>query len=79
MAARAEVAEATARRVLDEAVELFTDQAYEDVSLDEVASRAGVTKRTVLRRFGSKDELFVTAMQRAATEMMRQRDEAPAG
>jgi len=79
MAARAEAAQATASRVLDEAVELFSDHSYEDVSLDEVASRAGVTKRTVLRRFGSKDELFVTAMQRAVTEMMHGLDEAPVG
>ena len=79
MSARAHAAQATADSVLDEAVQLFTEKPYEDVTLDEVAARAGVTKRTVMRRFRSKDQLFVTAMMRAAEEMMRQRDQAPVG
>jgi len=79
MAARADAAEATASRVLDAAVELFTDRPYEDVSLELVASEAGVTKQTVLRRFGSKDALFGQAMQRAAAEMIRHRQTAPVG
>jgi AcrR family transcriptional regulator len=79
MKERADAARATATRVLDVAVELFTEQPYEDVSLDDVASRANVTKRTVLRRFGSKDGLFVAAMERAAREMVRQRDAAAVG
>jgi AcrR family transcriptional regulator len=79
MAARADAARATAMRVLDEAVELFTDRAYEDVSLEEVAERARVTKRTVLRRFGSKEELFVAAMGQAVEEMLTHRDAAPVG
>ncbi len=79
MTARAEAAQSTADGILDEAIQLFTDKAFDDVTLDEVAERAGVTKRTVLRRFESKDRLFVTAMDHAATVMMRQREGAPVG
>src|ERR1043166_5026273 len=79
MGARAEGARATGKRGLDVAVHLFTDKPYEDVSLEEVAEQAEVTKRTVLRRFGSKDELFVASMNQAADEMMTQRDAAPVG
>jgi AcrR family transcriptional regulator len=79
MAARAEAAEATARRVLQAALELFTDHPYEDVSLEEVAARSGVAKRTVIRRFGSKDELFLAAMNQAVEEMVAQREGAPVG
>lgn len=79
MVARADAARATANRVLDVAVELFTEKPYEDVSLEDVAGRAQVTKRTVLRRFGSKEELFSTAMERSGREEMRQRDAAPVG
>jgi len=79
MAARADAAAATARRVLDAALELFTDRPYEEVSLDEVAARSGVAKRTVLRRFGSKDELFLAAMDQAVEQMAAQRDAAPVG
>jgi AcrR family transcriptional regulator len=77
MTARAEAAQATAERVLDAAVDLFTDNMYDDVTLDSVAARAEVTKRTVLRRFASKEDLFVCAMQRAAGQMMAQRAAAP--
>jgi AcrR family transcriptional regulator len=79
MRARADAAQATAHRVLDAAVRLFTDLPYEDVSLDEVAARAGVTKRTVLRRFGAKEDLFLSAMARAGTEEARRRSLTPVG
>jgi AcrR family transcriptional regulator len=79
MKVRADAAQATVERLLDAAVELFTDSPYEDVSLEELAGRAEVTKRTVLRRFGSKEALFLTAMDRAARGAMRRRDEAPVG
>ena len=79
MRVRAEAARATASRVLDVALELFSEKPYEDVSLEEVAEAAGVTKRTVLRRFGSKERLFVAATELAGAEVMRQRDAAPVG
>jgi AcrR family transcriptional regulator len=79
MTARADAARATASRVLDVAVELFTERPYEDVALEEVAGQAQVAKRTVLRRFGSKEALFVAAMERATREEMRRRDAAPVG
>ena len=79
MTARAEAAQSTADDILDAAIGLFTDLAFDDVTLDAVAERAGVTKRTALRRFESKDRLFVAAMDRAREEMVRHRDEAPVG
>lgn len=79
MRARAESARATARRVLEVAVALFTEAPYEEVSLEAVADRAGVAKRTVLRRFGSKEALFLAAMEHAGGEELRRRSEAPVG
>src|SRR6202022_719852 len=79
MGVRAEAAEATVWRVLDVAVRLFTDYPYDDVSLERVAAEAGVTKRTVLRRFGSKEALFGEAMTVARDEMIAHRQEAPIG
>ena len=79
MTIRAEAAQSTADGILDAAIGLFTDKAFEEVTLDEVAAQAGVTKRTVLRRFESKDRLFVSAMDHAVEEMVRHRDEAPVG
>ena len=79
MTARAEAAQATADRVLDVAVDLFSEKPYEKVTLGEVADRASVTERTVIRRFGSKEMLFVEAMGRAGEEAERDRDTAPVG
>jgi AcrR family transcriptional regulator len=79
MGVRAEAAEATLKRVLHVAVRLFTDNPYDDVSLERVAAEAGVSKRTVLRRFGSKDALFGAAMTQARDEMIAYRQAAPVG
>lgn len=79
MVARAESAHATGSRVLDVAVALFTHKPYVDVSIEDIAQRAHVTKRTVLRRFGSKEALFLAAMERGGRDEMRARDAAPVG
>jgi len=79
MGARAEAAEWTLKRVLEVAVRLFTDNPYDDVSLELVATEAGVSKRTVLRRFGSKETLFGEAMTMARDEMIAHRQAAPVG
>ena len=79
MAARAEAAEVTLKRILEVALRLFTDHPYDDVSLEQVAAEAGVAKRTVLRRFGSKEALFGEAMIVARDEMIADRQTAPVG
>jgi len=61
MGARAQKAAETRQRVFDAAIALFGAHAYEQVSLQDIASRAGVGLQTVVRIGASKDELFVTA------------------
>ncbi|NYH54602.1 AcrR family transcriptional regulator [Nocardiopsis arvandica] len=48
-----------ARRVLDVATELFYTRGINTVGMELVAERAGVTKKTIYDRFGSKQELVV--------------------
>ncbi|MBV2363144.1 TetR/AcrR family transcriptional regulator [Streptomonospora nanhaiensis] len=48
-----------ARRVLDTAHELFYTRGINSVGMDLLAERAGITKKTVYDRFGSKDALVV--------------------
>lgn len=79
MSERAAAARARTNQALEAAIDSFTEKPFEDVSLEEIAVRAQVSARTVIRRFGSKDALFVAAMKHAADEMMRQREAAPAG
>lgn len=79
MTARAEGVRATGERILDATEELFWAGPVDRMSLDDVASRAGVTVPTVLRRYGSKDGLVAATAARAAERVRRQRDEAPVG
>jgi AcrR family transcriptional regulator len=79
MGARAESTAATGERILDAAVELFWELPREQITLDEVARRAGVTVQTVIRRFGGADGLFAAAAEREAERVRRQRAQAPVG
>src|SRR4051794_13510467 len=79
MTARAEAAAATGERILDAATEVFWQGLTPDISLDDVARRAGVSVQTVIRRFGGRDGLMAAAADREAERVRRQRDEAPVG
>jgi AcrR family transcriptional regulator len=79
MQARAEAAAATGERILDAAVAVFWQQPVDDIPLEEVARRAGVSLQTVIRRFGGKQGLFAAAAQRETERVRRQRDQAPVG
>src|SRR5690348_9289181 len=45
-------------RILQAAVELFTERDFHQVLMDDVADRAGVGKGTVYRYFPTKEELY---------------------
>lgn len=47
MKARAEAAERTARAILNAAAELWRDHPLDEITLQQVAERAGVTAQTV--------------------------------
>lgn len=79
MGARAEAVEETRRRILEAAIELYTERHYDQVSLEDVAGRAAVTVQTVLRRFGSKESLIDTAGEVVREQVESQRGEAPVG
>ena len=57
---RASAADAaqTAQRVLDSATELFSSRGFADVSLDDVAGAAGVTRGAVYHHYRNKAGLF---------------------
>jgi AcrR family transcriptional regulator len=63
MTARAAKAEATKARISASAVELFCTRPVEEFTLDEVAKGASTTVQTVLRIFGSKDELVYSVLE----------------
>lgn len=71
MQVRAEAVDRTRQRILRAAYALWLRLDYDDVSLELVASRARVSKQTVIRQFGSKDRLAF-----ATVEWLRPREEA---
>jgi AcrR family transcriptional regulator len=79
MTARAEAAEATARRLVEAMQTLFVERPFEEITLDEVARRAGVTLQTLLRHFGSKAGLFAAAAAAAHERVQAQRGAASPG
>ena len=44
--------------IVNAARSLFTDYGYKKVSMEEIASKAGVTKKTIYNYFHDKEELF---------------------
>lgn len=58
MRARAESTAHTRERIVQAAMELWREKLTLAIGLAEVAERAGVTVRTVLRHFGSREGLF---------------------
>ncbi|MFJ2542152.1 TetR/AcrR family transcriptional regulator [Microbacterium sp. NPDC087589] len=51
------------RRVLDAASRLFYERGIHAVGVDTIAEAAGVTKKTLYDRFGSKEALVVSYLQ----------------
>jgi AcrR family transcriptional regulator len=45
-------------RILEEAANIFLEKGFARAKMDEIASRAGITKQTVYARFSSKSSLF---------------------
>lgn len=77
--AQAEIAALTRKRILNAVIELYEEQWLDQLTLEQVASRAGVTVQTVIRHFGNKEQLFNAAGEEVYTRVLQQRDETPVG
>lgn len=80
MTAREAARQQTREAILDAAVELFTPAWFDQVTLADVARRAGVSQQTVINHFGSKVNLYLTGLrERGLPQMQAVRDRARAG
>ncbi|MEV7393185.1 TetR family transcriptional regulator [Streptomyces monashensis] len=50
--------EAVRQRLLQAALELFTERGFDQTPVEAIAARAGVTERTFFRHFADKREMF---------------------
>ena len=70
---RAQSTEDTARRIVDAFVARLMNQWFDEITLDSIAEDAGVTVQTVVRRFGSKEELLGAAVKILSSQINAQR------
>jgi AcrR family transcriptional regulator len=61
----------TRLKILDAAYGLFWRQGFLRVSMDEIAVRAGLTKRTLYQHFHSKDDLMAAALAHSSELAMQ--------
>ena len=60
---------ASAQRVLDAALVLFSEHGFDGTSLQQIADRLGVTKAAVYYHFHSKDDLLAALVEPAFDEL----------
>jgi AcrR family transcriptional regulator len=75
--ARAQAAQATARRIVDAFLARLMNQWFDEITLDRVAEDAGVTVQTVVRRFGGKEGLLAEAVQIMGDQVSARRATPP--
>ena len=71
---RADAEAATHEAILNAAFEAFSTSSFDRVTLKQIAERSGVTVQTVIRRFGSKEELFEQLAQREERRIVAERE-----
>jgi AcrR family transcriptional regulator len=77
--ARAHSQEQTRDALLEAAIDEFYGDRWPKASLEAISAKAGVTKQTLLRHFGSKEGLLLQALVRGASQMLDQRWSTPVG
>jgi AcrR family transcriptional regulator len=69
----------TRGRIAAAAFELFTDRGYEGTTVDAIAERAGIARRTFFRYFRSKDDVIFPDHDTLLAEVRRYLDAAAEG
>lgn len=79
MTARADSVEQTGERIVDAMLDRFATHPYDRIRLEDVATDAGVTVQTVIRRFGGKPGLMTATVERELGRIVAARSAAAAG
>jgi AcrR family transcriptional regulator len=66
-------------QLLDVARKLFSERGFEATSIEEIASRAGVSKPVVYEHFGSKEGIYEVVKDREVQRLITQINEALVG
>jgi Bacterial regulatory proteins, tetR family len=79
MSSRAQAAEKTSNEIMRALGELWLIHSIHEITLDMIAEKAGVTVRTVLRKYGSKEGLMEAATEKDPVGIKSIKDTAIAG
>jgi AcrR family transcriptional regulator len=79
MAARAKATEATREKILEAVEVAFEELLFDEITLAEIAERAGVSVQTILRHFESREGLFMASLLYTGSKMAPDRDVPPTG
>lgn len=74
---RARAQERTREALIEAATDEFFEGNWLKTSLDSLSRKAGVTRQTLLRHFGSKDGLLMQSLMRGASQVRDQRWSTP--
>ena len=79
MAARAQAAARTADDILRSTAALWRERPMDQITLADIAERAGVAVRTVIRRFGSREGVIAACIHADAAGIDAERGQATPG
>lgn len=79
MGKREKAAARSSELILNATIDLYWQLPIEEITLAMIAERAGVSVQTVIRKFGSRDEVLTAAAERTRTAVEAQRDDARIG
>lgn len=74
MRARAEAVRETRNKIVSAATEACLATNYDDIQLQGIAERSGVSVQTVIRHFGSKERLFAAAFEEFSARITARMD-----
>jgi AcrR family transcriptional regulator len=57
--------------LLDTGASLFAEKPYDDVQMEDIAARAGVSRSLLYQHFSSKRDLYVAIFTRASPDFSR--------
>ncbi len=57
------------KAIIDATLELLAERGFQDATIEAIAARAGVGRNTIYRRWASKEELIVDALQELVVEL----------
>ena len=79
MSERAEQVARNDQKILDATSDLWLEVSLPELTLEKVAQNSGVTVRTILRKFGSREGLIKACIENSGLELSRKRMEVTPG